>query len=154
LAGLVDDRWVGGQRRNCSAIEQRRPGLAQIREQLGCAMAASVLVNLGENYDDPMQDKRLKYPAAGQLLIHELCHAWQIKQTTFLPGLMCDAIVAHSGDFIGPKRDIYTAQPGNDWSTYGMEQQAFLVDSWFGEGMLTTSNKFRYIENNIRMAAG
>jgi hypothetical protein len=115
---------------------------------------SSVLVNLGENYDDPMQDKRLKYPAAGQLLIHELCHAWQIKQTTFLPGLMCDAIVAHSGDFIGPKRDIYTAQPGNDWSTYGMEQQAFLVDSWFGEGMLTTSNKFRYIENNIRMAAG
>lgn len=112
----------------------------------------SILVNLGENYADPMHDKRGHYTKPYQLLIHELCHVWQIKQRSFLPGFMCEAIVAHSSDVVGPHKDIYTAKPGLAWSTYGIEQQAYIVDQWFGEDAMSAKSLwFPYIEDNIRM---
>jgi hypothetical protein len=38
------------------------------------------------------------------------------------------------------------------WDTYGVEQQAVLVEKWFSEGSSTTDGKYGYIQSNIRPA--
>jgi hypothetical protein len=52
-----------------------------------------ILVNMGKNFEhtlepDVQQSVRgTSYQARGQVLVHELTHAWQIHHATFLPGL-------------------------------------------------------------------
>ena len=86
--------------------------------------------NLGLAYRDPLGSST-SYPASGQLLIHELAHAWQIAHTSFLPGLMCSGMVNQAEFILGD--DVYSyGAPGPAWSTWNAEQQATIVDQWFG----------------------
>ena len=54
------------------------------------APGGAILVNLGKGFDDPVRytgkgGDTLNVNAPGQLLIHELTHAWQIENETFTP---------------------------------------------------------------------
>lgn len=86
----------------------------------------SILLNLGdEAFDQPMLYTDAAYPIKGQVFIHELVHAWQIKTESFVPGLLCKAMFKTSAYEFGP-----ADQP---WSDFGLEQQAAIVDKWFGK---------------------
>jgi len=85
----------------------------------------SVVLNLDDAFENPMQHSDRSYPTKGQLFIHELAHAWQIKAKSFIPGLLCKAVF-----------ETHTYQPGTElkqWNKFGLEQQAGIVDGWFGK---------------------
>ena len=65
-------------------------------------------------------------------MIHELTHAWQIAHAAFLPGLVCEGIVNQANNTVG--QSVYVYRPaGPDWSSdFNLEQQAAIVDQWFG----------------------
>ena len=87
--------------------------------------------NLGHGYDSPLGSQSSAYWSAGQLLIHELTHAWQVQHTAFLPGLMCSGIVNQVDYQFGD--NVYAYGPaGPGWSEFNLEQQGAIVDQWFG----------------------
>ena len=116
----------------------------------------TILVNIGNAYDAPTKAVYPAYPVPGQVLIHELTHAWQIEHAAlddgFVPGLMCSGI--YNQAVIG--RKAYTpGPPGQPWHSFNLEAQGAIVDSWFAG--LRTSNAmdkndvyYGYIANNIR----
>ncbi|MFF9914176.1 hypothetical protein [Streptomyces sp. NPDC013457] len=82
----------------------------------------SYLVNLGDDFDDPMAAKGGKYTERGQMLIHELTHVWQASRwpaTTYFCQGIFESTYEPGGD------------PGTPWSAYGIEQQATIVDRWY-----------------------
>jgi hypothetical protein len=132
------------------------------------SVGSTILVNLGAGFDDPTnytgkgdadKDKAAKPQAAGQLFIHELTHAWQIANTFFLPGLMCGGIL-NQATTIGGNMDVYKYTAADRaFRDFNLEQQASIVDDWFGDGgdpqkdfghMSEKSPFFRYIRDNIR----
>ncbi len=132
----------------------------------------NILLNLGDALEDPRGPMGHtegqgttpgdEYITPGQVLIHELTHAWQIARFNFVPGLACRRV---SG---GASYD--PGSPDGDWgSDFGLEQQARVVDRWFGKHAfgwtsiadlrtsLSTQDAmkdpyFHYIANNIRLA--
>jgi hypothetical protein len=125
----------------------------------------SILMNLDDAFDDPMHysDAAHDYGTKGQVFIHELVHAWQIKTESFTPGTICKAVFGNHS---------YTPNVGEQWSDMGLEQQAAVVDQWFGEyakewttieDLIAKLNdqtnpknaisdpRFGYINNNIRL---
>jgi hypothetical protein len=125
-----------------------------------------VLINIGEGltFDDPIHAIVDGYPAPGQVLIHELTHAWQIQHFSledgYVPGFLCRAV----GEHITEGNDAYKyGPPGPPWRSFGVEGQASIVDQWFGANkrqkpadgvtpipMNPDSVYFGYIDNNIR----
>jgi hypothetical protein len=122
----------------------------------------SILLNLDDAFDDPMHytDAIHGYSTKGQVFIHELVHAWQIRTKSFIPGLLCKAKLETGSYVPGPA--------GQPWSDFGLEQQAAIVDKWFGahakewneiEDLITKLDSeaairdpyFGYIANNIRL---
>jgi hypothetical protein len=135
----------------------------------------TILVNLGEGYADPINytgngGTATGLNAPGQLLIHELTHAWQIGNESFTPEYYCRAVSTAVGT-VGGDMSAYTYGPASGgWRSFGTEQQASIVDDWFA-GRDTpdagsrqrayqpmdeedqTSNRnpyYRYIRDNIR----
>jgi hypothetical protein len=135
-------------------------------------MDGSILVNLGPAYSDPQNWFDDNYTVPGQVFIHELTHAWQIANGSFLPGFICIAIETSVQYRLGHNVYLY-GPPKPNWTNYGVEQQAHIVDDWFGGtrpkmgGIPNGSNfglnppnlkpvmdpndaYFRYIRDNIR----
>jgi hypothetical protein len=130
---------------------------------------SSILVNLGDAYDNPSRHSNESYPTAGQLMIHELTHAWQIVHTGFMPGLICEGI---SNQVRNEFSSVYNYRStGKPWSKYNLEQQGSIVDSWFRDYAAGWTNhsdvrsklerpeavadsRFGYIANNVRLAQG
>jgi hypothetical protein len=103
----------------------------------------------------------------GQLLIHELTHAWQIQHNPlgrgYVPGWLCEGI--REQVFIGDDAYLY-GPPNQPWGSFHIEAQASIVDEWFaGTGkqappsplppgvspqMNPNSPYFVYIDNNIQ----
>jgi hypothetical protein len=121
----------------------------------------SIILNLGDDaFDDPIHHSDKAYPTRGQVFIHEMTHAWQIKTKSFIPGVLCKYIV---------QTDAYSfGFEGQAWNELGIEQQALTVDSWFGQYAgnwlsaadvaknlasqpAITDHHFGYIQNNIRL---
>lgn len=129
----------------------------------------TILVNLGAGFDDPINyggkgDPSLpsNVQTPGQLFIHELTHAWQIDTTHFLPGLMCGAVL-NQATTIGGNKDVYRySAPDRDFGEFNLEQQASIVDDWFGgTGPQSAHGRrneqspwFRYLRDNIRRRIG
>ena len=125
----------------------------------------SVVVNLNDAFDDPQHyNKNSHYPTKGQVFIHELAHAWQIQTKSFIPGLICKGVSQTGSYNFGSQFDSV----GTAWKDFGLEQQASIVDSWFGNyardwssiedviGKLATPAAihdayFGFIANNIRL---
>lgn len=86
------------------------------------------VINLGRDYDDPLGTTGRRAP--GQLLVHELAHAWQLAHTSALGFLVRGArlqVTTLRGD-MGVYR--YPAAPVA-WGALNLEQQASVVDGWF-----------------------
>jgi hypothetical protein len=96
----------------------------------------AILVNLGKGYDDPVRytgkggDKQ-GISAPGQLLIHELTHAWQIENESFTPEYYCRAVATSTGTLGGDMSTYGYGPPGPPWGSFGTEQQGSIVDQWF-----------------------
>jgi hypothetical protein len=116
----------------------------------------TILLNIGNAFDEPTQAVFPNYPVAGQILIHELTHAWQIEHASFedgfVPGLMCAGILNQT---VVSKPYQY-GPPGQPFSSFNMEAQGAIVDQWFGGNgrqtgprMNQDSPYFGYITNNI-----
>ena len=96
----------------------------------------------------------------GWPLIHELTHAWQIAHNSFLPGLMCSGMVTQAAYLMGDNVYEY-GPPGPDWSAFNLEQQASIVQQWYGgespnypaKKMDTANPYFEYIKGNILTGA-
>jgi len=109
-----------------------------------------ILVNIGDHFDNPPYSTSSAYPAPGQAFIHELTHAWQIAQASFVPGLVCDGIWNQIQYSFGT--DVYAigTDAGKEWSEYNLEQQAHLVDRWH-QGYRSRGHRYyRYIKDNIQ----
>jgi hypothetical protein len=112
-------------------------------------------------YTDPNKG----YTVQGQILAHELTHAWQMVNSSFLPGVVCLGIVTQFNRELG--EDVYNVAPaGPAWSEFGIESQAALVDKWFAKNYPNyptlpppplpdpSDPYFRYIRDNIRARKG
>jgi hypothetical protein len=118
-----------------------------------------ILVNMGDNFGHTLEPdvqtrvRKDSYQAAGQVLIHELTHAWQIHHTTFLPGLLCKALASANYDFDKEKVHEHVSFS----SSFDLESQAAIIDSWFGdfrnaldEFQAINDDRFFYLSRNIR----
>jgi hypothetical protein len=115
-------------------------------------------VNLASDdaYSNPTTHTRSATDMPGQLLIHELTHAWQIEHRTFLPGVVCEGMVNQADYIVGD--DVYAYGPaGPAWREFGLERQASIVDNWFARGPGANPPNpgdgdpyFMYIRDNIR----
>jgi len=130
----------------------------------------TVLMNISDEVysfpGGPIVATHGNYPVPGQVLIHELAHAWQLQRNGFVPGYVCSG--ATSSNYQPPAA-------GSNWSSdFNIEQQATTVDQWFQrhasgwntapgnrvENLRTLLSSaaamrddyFPYISNNIRMA--
>lgn len=89
-----------------------------------------IYCNLGSSFSNPAGATNGAYPVAGEILIHELTHAWQISHGHFVPGMLCSGIINQVDYTFGD--DVYKyggAGPG--WSVFNLEQQGAIVDQWF-----------------------
>ena len=96
-----------------------------------------ILVNVGEGYADPVRytgrgrtGTAGEY-APGQLLIHELVHAWQIANESFTPEYYCRAVSAAGGTVGGDMSTYVYGSADRSWGSFSTEAQAKLVDEWF-----------------------
>ena len=120
----------------------------------------TILLNIGNAYDSPTTavDPPHGYAAEGQILIHELTHAWHLHHASladgYIPGLMCQGI--YNQIVVG--RDAYKyGPPGPAWSSFNLEAQVAIVDQWFagntpaqpGGPMNTAGPYYGYIRDNI-----
>ncbi len=112
--------------------------------------------NLGNAYNNPLGPGDDHYRGAGELLIHELTHAWQIAHNSFLPGFVCSGIVNQTHKIMGDSVYAY-GLAGPPWTDFNLEQQGQIVNQWFsGTGnsqpwgaMNPTSPYYPYIARNI-----
>ncbi len=105
--------------------------------------AGQYLINLGHKFTDPLAPEEA-YPERGQLLIHELTHAWQIHHEHFVPGLICEAIVLQVRNEF--EDEIYNpGGGGNPWGDYNLEQQGTLIDHWYMGGCREDHPYYRYV---------
>ena len=84
-----------------------------------------ILVNVGESYKDPIRHTDASYREFGQILIHELGHAWQIGNIGS-PTYVYEAVPPQ---VTGPEYD--PGDGSNAWNDYSIEQQATIVDRWY-----------------------
>lgn len=125
----------------------------------------SILLNLGEAcFQNPMLwAGTVNYRRPGQVLIHELTHAWQIYHRSSV-GVLCDFVTKRRASV---SADAYAyGTPDTPFHSFGLEQQAHIVDDWFGGSRSNqyghTASKaqedmqdpfFHYIANNIWLGA-
>jgi hypothetical protein len=136
----------------------------------------TILVNLGDGFDQPMLytgdgEGPVNVQAPGQLLIHELCHAWQIGHSAFIPGTMCKGVINQMGTLGGDMSIYQYPDAGPAWGSaaFDLEKQASIVDQWFAGNTSPSGGKqsayspmlqdndgklvnpyWRYVRDNIR----
>lgn len=116
-----------------------------------------ILVNIGSSFGSPADSVSPAYPVPGQLLIHELTHAWQIHNAApddgYVPGWLCGSLVNQT-----LRTEPYRyGPPGQPWGSFNFEAQGAIVDQWFGgtgaqsgPTMSEESPYFEYIASNVR----
>jgi hypothetical protein len=110
------------------------------------SIGGAILVNLNDAYDDPVRYQSppdQDYPEPGAVFIHELTHAWQIHNNNFL-GVIC-GLDSNYDYFDGRGRLSDTAWPQRTWSTFNNEQQAHIVDDWYGAHVSRNSADGSYL---------
>lgn len=126
----------------------------------------NILVNIGEAFDNPTTHREpplpgdpsgriSKYTEPGSLFIHELVHAWQLTHNS-LVHVVCN--ISKDYDYfdttIGRKAD--TSWHGRSWGGFKNEEQASIVDDWYGiyRGRLDSFEAlndpaFRFVRDHI-----
>jgi len=88
-------------------------------------VVGEILVNIGESFEDPIHYTNGGYPEFGQVLIHELGHAWQVDHI----GDISYVIEAVPPVITGP--DYEPGDGSKSWNEYSIEEQAAIVDHWY-----------------------
>jgi len=96
------------------------------------------LMNVGDDYD------KLAGSEKG-LLVHETCHVWQGKNSTFAQTYVFDSVINQC-----LRSNAYSYAAGKPWSEYNVEQQASIVEDWFVGGEQESSTLFPYIRDHVR----
>jgi hypothetical protein len=105
------------------------------------AKAASYVIHIGvDGFTDASA------AALDRTLIHELTHVWQGVHRAHRLDYIFDSL--HKQAQLGSAAYDYVA--GADWSSYGAEQQAEIVEDWYRLGMNEADPRFRYIRDNVR----
>jgi hypothetical protein len=104
--------------------------------------------NLGQGYDDTLGPGNGVYPFQGEVMIHELTHAWQIAHNSFVPGFVCSGIVNQAAYTMGDP--VYAYGPaGPDWSDFNFEQQGAIVNQWYaGNNDIGPQSKFEEMDKS------
>ena len=104
-----------------------------------------ILLNLGDAFENPMRHPLEKpglpdaasgseYTQPGSVFIHELTHACQIAANKFVPGMICNGsgtYTYHTPD--GEANRLTNTQWASlPWTDFTREQQAHIVDDWYG----------------------
>ena len=77
------------------------------------------------------------------IFIHEMTHVWQYYHGYWV------VLRSFWANTLGRGYD-YTVEASDAWDDYNVEQQAALVEGWFGDGMSRTDDRFVFIEKIIR----
>jgi hypothetical protein len=78
------------------------------------------------------------------MFVHELTHAWQIANNSFTPEYFCDSWATAVGTSGGDMSAYHYRDEDyrREWSYFNPEQQASIVDDWFGgDGSSNTQGK-------------
>ena len=91
-------------------------------------------------------------PGARHTFIHELTHVWQGFHGFLGWEYMAQSMLAQGYAIVtqGSRHRAYDYKPGEPWDSYNVEQQAFLVEHWFVNGMSADDERYTYIANHIR----
>jgi hypothetical protein len=120
------------------------------------SVANSILVNLGDALDNPTTFARPNslYTRPGELFIHELTHAWQIEHDSIVD-LICG--LSETYEYFSGNRIDDRSWQGRSWDGFNNEQQASIVDDWYGDhqpdlGTFAALNDpaYRFIRDHIR----
>jgi hypothetical protein len=88
----------------------------------------------------------------GQLLIHELTHAWQIEYNTGLKA-MSEGISNQWKSTVADNKDVYKYVCGKKWDEYNFEQQASIVEKCYAKIYMRVPDKdnceLEYVKRNI-----
>jgi hypothetical protein len=104
------------------------------------AIDGSIVIGMGCNYEHTLEpDVQGRYPAPGQVLIHELVHAWQIEHSPVVPWFVCDALVHRNYKF-----DQAMVDRQVPWRQFEPEEQATIVDSWYRRYAYPAPNMFDF----------
>jgi hypothetical protein len=98
------------------------------------------LINVGSSCYDKLASTEKN------LLVHETMHVWQGKNSVFSLSYVFNSVINQC--FSG--NGAYTYTLGQSWSDYGVEQQASIVEDWFGRGESTSDSAYTYISNHVR----
>jgi hypothetical protein len=116
---------------------------------------AAYIMNVGPN---AYTDMSVDYPDLAtpnryrDLLVHETCHVWQGKNSTFaLSYVFGSAYNQCKGILSGASRNAaYNYRPLGDWGSYNPEQQAKLVEDWYDAGEHGSGDLWPYIRDFVR----
>ena len=93
-------------------------------------------------------------PGTRDTFIHELTHVWQGHHSRFGWEYIVNSMVSQGHAVItkGDRNAAYQFTPGSPWGSYNVEQQAYMVQNWYRDGMKTDAGDklYPYIEKNIR----
>ncbi|MFW0796805.1 hypothetical protein AAFP30_23570 [Gordonia sp. CPCC 205515] len=93
-------------------------------------LGGRVYLGLGQHASAPAAASTRGYPSPGQLLIHELVHAWQVREMGAVRYLRA-GVAAQYRHARGA--DVYSVHDASmPWTAMTIEQQATVVDRWFG----------------------
>jgi len=124
-----------------STIVSSNPATFLANIQLGYLASLvnlAYLINAGAAYN-------LLATSEQALLVHEMTHVWQGKNSTFALSYVFNSVYNQC-----VRGNAYTYVAGRSWSAYNVEQQASIVEDWFTFGESTTSQLYPYITNNVR----
>lgn len=97
--------------------------------------------NLATWYDPERSDG-----AEGRLLVHEMTHVWQGKNSAFALSYLYNSIYNQCTK----GRAAYKYEAGESWSSYNAEQQAMIVQDWYVSGEWESGDLWPYIRDYVR----
>jgi len=112
------------------------------------------LINVGSMYSDqsllPSKYDTNKQERPGSMLVHETTHVWQGVNSAFSWWYVFDSLYnqALEGSHAYDVDETHL----QTWDTYGVEQQAHLVEDWYSRGSQFNDVCYPFIRDNIRPA--
>jgi hypothetical protein len=112
----------------------------------------SFVIHIGPDiFRDATDSSNVMFNQTGDaVFIHELTHVWQGANRSTAFDYIVDSLYnqIHSGSH------AYDLDPGDvgkkSWGEFNAEQQAMIVQNWYGGGMSESDDAFTYIKDNIR----
>jgi len=81
----------------------------------------------------------------GEVFIHELGHVWQGYHSAFTWWYVFNSIYYQ----VACGSSAYDFTAGKQWSQYGAEQQASIIQQWFIDGEPNSGQLYSYMKCNV-----